>query len=232
MERRFILVLAAAMVLIPSLLLLERDGFGNQLALGLATTGLLIVAVRSSRIAGSQILCCVIVATIGEVVLSVGWGLYHYKHALIPLYVPPGHGLFYALAATTAQQDWFRRRQRAVIRGALVFGCLTAVSGVLFLNDTWGFIWWLGAVTLILCSTNRLMLSTCFFYTILLEWLGTTLGNWQWAATVPGLRLHSANPPSGVGILYILLDLIVVGISSAVFNAPREIQAGDEPVAA
>ncbi|MCU1246783.1 MAG: hypothetical protein JWN02_2693, partial [Acidobacteria bacterium] len=49
-----------------------------------------------------------------------------------------------------------------------------------------------------------------------LEWLGTALGNWRWASVVPFVGLRSANPPAGVGILYILLDLLVVAASSAI----------------
>ena len=41
----------------------------------------------------------ILVATTGECVLSLGWGLYRYRNAVIPLYVPFGHGIFYALAA-------------------------------------------------------------------------------------------------------------------------------------
>ena len=44
---------------------------------------------------------------------------------------------------------------------------------------------------------------------------------WQWAAVVPGLGLHSANPPSGVGVLYILLDLFTVGVSADWLHTSR-----------
>ena len=50
---------------------------------------------------------------------------------------------------------------------------------------------------------------------MLLEWLGTGIGNWRWAAEVPGLGLRSANPPSGVGVLYVLLDLLTVMVVTA-----------------
>ena len=65
---------------------------------------------------------------------------------------------------------------------------------------------------LLLRSRNQLLLSACFTYTIFLEWLGTAIGNWHWTAVVPFVGLRSANPPSGVGILYILLDLITMAI--------------------
>src|SRR5262245_29752730 len=38
---------------------------------------------------------CVVYATIGEIFLSLAWGLYDYRLANIPLFVPPGHALLF-----------------------------------------------------------------------------------------------------------------------------------------
>jgi hypothetical protein len=207
---------AASAVFMAAVLLLDADGIALQLALGLATGGFLWFFARRTEVDPRQIVCAILVATLGEVVLSLGWGLYSYRHALIPLYVPPGHGLFYTLAAATAHQQFFRAREAAITRGVMVSGTLIAILGLAFAHDVWGFLWWLGALALIHRSRNQLMLSACFIYTILLEWAGTAIGNWRWTAIVPGVGLHSANPPAGVGILYILLDLIVMAICSRI----------------
>ena len=211
--RRFVTFIIASAVFMTAVLLLDGDGFARQMLLGSATALFLWLFVRGSGADARQVLCAIGVATLGEVVLSLGWGLYSYEHALIPLYVPPGHGLFYALAAVTAQQAWFRQRESGFTRGTLIAGTMLAVSSLAVLHDTWGFLWWLGALALIARSRNQLLLSACFVYTIILELVGTAIGNWQWAAEVPLVGLHSANPPAGVGILYILLDLIVVAIT-------------------
>ncbi len=216
MDSRFLKFVAASAVFMTALLLLDRDGLSQQLALGSATALFLWYFARSSEVRTSQILCCIVVATIGEVVLSIGWGLYSYRHAVIPLYVPPGHGLFYTLAAETARQHAVRIRAVAVTRWTLIAGTVIAIVSLTLRHDVWGFLWWIGAMALIFVSKNRLLLSACFVYTILLEWIGTAIGNWTWAAEVPLLKLHSANPPAGVGILYILLDLIVVAITSRI----------------
>ncbi|MEK6371746.1 MAG: hypothetical protein AABO58_03535 [Acidobacteriota bacterium] len=215
MERRFVVFVAASGLFMTALLLVDRDGLAQQLALGVATAAFLWFFVRRAEIDGRQVVCCILVATAGEIVLSLGWGLYSYAHAIIPFYVPPGHGLFYTLAAATAQQELFRRHADPIARGVLIVGTVLAVASLVLERDAWGFLWWLGAVALIQTSRNRLMLSACFVYTMILEWMGTAIGNWRWAADVPVVGLHSANPPSGVGILYILLDLIVVGITGA-----------------
>jgi hypothetical protein len=216
MESRFLKFVIASAVFMTALLLLDRDGLPQQLALGIATALFLWYFARSSQVNGRQILCCIIVATIGEVVLSIGWGLYSYRHAIIPFYVPPGHGLFYTLAAETARQHAVRMRGAVITRWVVIAGTVIGALSLALLNDVWGFLWWIGAVALICVSKNRLLLSACFVYTIILEWMGTAIGNWSWAAEVPWLKLHSANPPAGVGILYILLDLIVVAITSVV----------------
>lgn len=239
MERRYILFVVSSVVFMATVLLTDRDGLFNQVALGLATALFLWRFARASGVAPRQIVCAIVVASAGEVVLSYFWGLYTYRHFLIPLYVPPGHGLVYTLAADAARQEGLRRREPIITRVVIVSGTLIAMVGLFFFNDVWGGLWWLGALALIARSRNRLLLSACFVFTLGLEWGGTAIGNWRWAAEVPYVGLHSANPPSGVGILYILLDLIVVAITgrmsdrSATVRPPRahEVSAG-QPVSA
>jgi hypothetical protein len=150
---------------------------------------------------------------VGEVVLSIGWGLYSYRFTtLIPLYVPLGHGLFYTLAAGSARQRWVRQHANSILAAVLAGGSVIAAASFLLLRDQWGLVWWIVAAFLIARSQSRLLLSLCCTYTMLLEWAGTRIGNWRWTAEVPLVGLHSANPPSGVGILYVLLDLITVSL--------------------
>lgn len=203
------------LVYLPLLLLTDSPGFLPQLALGAATAAFLWLFARRGAIEPRQIITAIIVATIGECVLSLGWGLYTYHNALIPLYVPFGHGIFYALAAESARQTALRRIAPAITRGVIGAGSIIAIVSLVFFRDQWGLLWWVIAATLLMRSRNQLLLSTCFVYTILLEWLGTAIGNWVWAAEVPFVGLTSANPPSGVGVLYILLDLITVAICTS-----------------
>ena len=232
MESRFLkFVIASAAFVTIVLRLLDRDGLPQQLKLGMATALFLWYFARSCQVRAGQILCCIIVATIGEVVLSIGWGLYSYRHAIIPFYVPPGHGLLYTLAVETARQQAVRLRAVAITRWTLITGTGIALFSLALRHDVWGFIWWIGAVTLICASKNRLLLSACFVYTIIVEWMGTAIGNWRWAAEVPFLGLHSANPPAGVGILYILLDLIVVAITSRMLSSETDFGAREPAIA-
>ncbi|HEY0590775.1 MAG TPA: hypothetical protein VGF40_03335, partial [Thermoanaerobaculia bacterium] len=191
-------------------LLLDRSGLLPQLLLGIASALFLFGFARSSTVPMAQGLGAVVIATTGEVVLSIGWGLYSYQHNLIPLYVPAGHGIFYLLATESAQQELLRRHARAIGGSVLVAGSLIAATTLALYGDVWGLIWWIAAATLVARSRHGLLLASCVVYTQLLEWLGTALGNWEWAAVVPGIGLRSANPPSGVGVLYVLLDILTV----------------------
>jgi hypothetical protein len=205
-----------AALFVAAVLLADRDGLAAQLLLAMATAAFVWLFCRQLRIPAVQVLCCIAVATLGEVLLSVGWGLYSYRHAVIPLYVPPGHALLYALAVATSRHPRLREHERAITRTVLIAGSVIAMVTLIAFDDTWGLLWWLAAVALISRSHNRLMLSVCMTYTMLLEWAGTANGNWHWAATVPFLGLHCANPPSGVGVLYVLLDVIVIALTTRI----------------
>jgi hypothetical protein len=217
-QRHFLLFVGSAALFIPLLLLADTRGAIPQAALGAATAAFLWLLARRSTAEPRQIAAAVLIATTGEIILSLGWGLYTYRNALIPLYVPFGHGVFYALAAESAQQPALRRISRGITRGVLLAGSAIAAASLLFFHDEWGLLWWIAAAILVMRSRNQLLLATCFVYTMLLEWLGTAIGNWHWAAVVPFVGLRSANPPSGVGILYILLDLTTVAVCSALFG--------------
>src|SRR5581483_7217777 len=228
MQKRFVLFVIASAVFMTVLLRIDCDGFPQQLTLGCTTAIFLWAFARRSDVEPRQIITSIIVASCGEIVLSLGWGLYSYKHFLIPLYVPPGHGLFYTLAADTSHQRWFQRHERVITRGVMIFGTGYALVSLVYAHDLWGFLWWLGALALIVRSQNQLMLSACFSYTIILEWVGTAIGNWRWAADPPFVHLHSANPPAGVGILYILLDLITMAIVAASSEEAPELAAASD----
>ena len=216
-ELRFFVILAAAFV--AAVLRLDGPGMATQVSLGVATAGFVVIVCRRLEVAPLAVISCILVATTGEVILSVLWGLYSYPHEVIPLYVPPGHALFYALAVVTARQPLLQRHEAAIVRAVLVVIVAIALATLYLHHDTWGLLWSVIAIALITKSRNPLMLCACVAFTVMLEWAGTWNGNWHWAAEVPYVGLTAANPPSGVGLLYILLDLSVAAIAQLTTRA-------------
>jgi hypothetical protein len=218
---RFFLLVFSALAFMAAVLLLDRPGLMMQSALGSATAIFLWLFAQKAGLDPRQILATIAIATIGEVILSVGWGLYIYKNATIPFYVPPGHAVFYSLAVVTAGERWLQRHAPAITRAVLFFGTVYTAASFLFFHDTWGLLWWLIAYVLIVRSENRLLLASCVVYTLLLEWVGTAIGNWRWLPEVPFLSVRSANPPAGVSVLYLLLDLVVAAVCSKLWREGR-----------
>src|SRR4029079_8492200 len=124
MQPRFLAILIAAAVYIPTLLLLDMRGVVPQLALGLATLAFLVLITRNADVDKREVIVAILVATTGEIVLSLGWGLYTYRNALIPLYVPFGLGIFYALAVVSARQPTLQRHAHKIVQGVLGGGTI------------------------------------------------------------------------------------------------------------
>ena len=76
-------------------------GRPGQLALGALTAVLLGLLLHLQEPAlRAQTVGVVAVATVGEVVGSLLWGVYEYRLGNLPAFVPPGHGLVYLAGAS------------------------------------------------------------------------------------------------------------------------------------
>jgi hypothetical protein len=170
---------------------------------------------RDTRFA---MMACLVIATAGEIVLSLGWGLYTYRLDNIPLFVPPGHVLLLLLGLSLA-----RRMPEAValaiIGGAGAYSLLVAAAGI----DTLGVLLFgvLLAASVAMPRQRRLYAST-FVLALALELLGTWLGNWSWAREVPGVPLVTTNPPVAAGAFYCALDALVVVASARLCRVSQD----------
>lgn len=182
---------------------------------GQAAAGLCLWALLSwllGRVSAQErraLMACVVIATAGEMFLSLGWGLYTYRLGNIPLYVPPGHALMLVLGLVLARR-MPEAAARAVIGGAAIYALAAAAAGL----DTFGVLLCLllAAAALAMPAQRRLYAST-FLLSLALELGGTGLGNWSWAREVPLLGLVTTNPPGAAGALYCALDALVAGTS-------------------
>lgn len=162
--------------------------------------GVLMVQAAGLRL---RLLACLLIATAGEVVLSLVWGLYDYRLGNLPLFVPPGHVLLYWLGL-----QWAGGLPGRVIALtpwlALVAVSALAVAGIDWMGPA------LVAVFLVCVwrgPSPRLYI-TMFLLSLAMELWGTWLGNWTWRAALPGLGWPVANPPLAAGAFYCVLDLL------------------------
>ena len=96
------LVIVAA--LIVGLLVDVHTDITGQTALSAAVWMVLFYVLRS--VSGEErrgLMTCLVIATSGEIALSLGWGLYTYRLGNIPMFVPPGHVLMLLLGLSLAR---------------------------------------------------------------------------------------------------------------------------------
>jgi hypothetical protein len=158
---------------------------------------------------------CLVIATIGEVVLSVVWGLYAYRLGNVPLFVPPGHVLLLLVGLRLADHVP-ESAARAILGCAGVYSIAVAAAGI----DTLGIaLFAVFAVASYVMPSQRRLYASTFVLSLALELYGTWLGNWTWAAVVPRLELVTTNPPGAAGAFYCALDALVAAASLQL--APR-----------
>jgi hypothetical protein len=187
-----------------------------QLALGLLTAavfaGLLTLQPRAIRV---QAVAVVGVATLGEVVGSIIWGVYAYRLDNLPTFVPPGHGLVYLCGYSLATLAG--RRPSWLLAAAIAGTTLWGILGVTALpaTDLSGAIGCTFLV-LVLLKTRRAVYAGVFLAVAALEIYGTAIGTWTWEGVVPVLGIPQGNPPSGAASGYVVFDVVAIWLTTRV----------------
>jgi hypothetical protein len=177
----------------------------GQLVVSACVWGLLLYLLEEAPAETRRsMMACLVIATAGEMFLSLVWGLYTYRLGNIPLFVPPGHVLLMMLGLSLA-----RRMPDAVAIGILAAAAVYSLGAAAAGVDTLGLalLLLLGVVTFAMPSGRRLYAST-FVLALALELYGTWLGNWAWAPDSPGVGLVTTNPPLAAGAFYAALDAL------------------------
>jgi hypothetical protein len=153
---------------------------------------------------------CVFYATLGEIFLSLVWGLYEYRLSNIPLFVPPGHALLFMLGTMLARhaRDWI---VWVVPLAATPFVLLLAVTGLGTLDALLFSLF----VLCMLSGRASKLYAVMFVLSLAMEVYGTWLGNWTWALEAPWLGFTTLNPPLAAGAFYCMLDMLVVATVAA-----------------
>jgi len=200
-------------------------GHTGQLALGVFTAGVLaaLLALHPTTVR-LQMLAVVGIATVGEIVGSLVWGLYDYRLENLPAFVPPGHGLVYLAGLSLA--TLLAQRTNALLIAAGVVAATWGIAGVTVLPmpDVSGTI---GCAFLIavLVWTRRPVYAGVFVVVVALELYGTALGTWTWQPAVPGLGLSQGNPPSGVASGYVVFDVLALTLVARLGVAAGALQS-------
>jgi len=187
----------------------------QQLLLGVLTAsvlgGLLLLHPRTVRV---QTIAVVGIATMGEVVGSLLWGVYSYRLHNLPAFVPPGHGLVYLTGLSLA--TLLRSRPNALLATAGIGAVAWGIAGLTILPtpDASGA---MGCAFLlaVLLWTRRPVYAGVFLAVAALELYGTAIGTWTWDAVVPGLRLPQGNPPSGAASGYVVFDVLALALTAS-----------------
>lgn len=152
----------------------------------------------------------VLAATVGEVLFSLGLGMYEYREGAIPLYVPPGHTVLYAAVFLWVRLPGVRRQARLLTPVLLAAGAAYSLALWRLFDDQYGVACWLLFLALLTALRgSRLFFAAMYLLVAWLEQAGTGAGAWAWPAHLLGRPqgLASANPPSGVAVFYCLFDL-------------------------
>lgn len=189
----------------------------TQAALGALVVAVLVAASRSfTDEERRQMWWCVAFSTAVELFSTQLWGLYRYPLGNVPLYVPPGHGLLFLVAARTSRAPLLVRHERAIVGLVIAIATSWAAWGLWSHRDVEGAVYWPFFVGFLLFSPARRVFVVTFGVTSLLELGGVALGTWHWARVVPVLGFTAGDPPSLVaggyctfGVVGIQLERIV-----------------------
>jgi hypothetical protein len=180
---------------------------------------------RPPTIAGTQLtksalVACLLLATLGELILSALWNLYTYRVSVLPLFVPPGHVLLFLMGLTVAGD---KRCGNWVI----YLVPLLALPVILFANysgaDFFSLVLFAICLPCLFWGVEPKLYSVMFVLALSLELIGTTLGAWVWAGESRGIGLTLANPPIAAGVFYALLDLLTFRIVRLINDKNRQL---------
>jgi hypothetical protein len=201
-------------------LLLWADRYvdhAGQLALGAATWIVLLTALRPvSLTLRVQTLLVVAVATCGEIVGSIVWGLYTYRLENLPSFVPPAHGLVYLGGVALCRLV----PARVLVPGALAAVLAWGLAGVTVLPraDVAGALGALALAVFLVRGRAPTVYAGVFVVVAALELYGTAIGTWAWAETAPGTPITQGNPPSGIAAGYVFFDIAALAFTPVVLG--------------
>jgi len=199
----------------------------TQLVMGcLAWVVLAFFLVGENRETQMQVVIAVVFATVGEHFASLYMGGYTYRFDNVPAYVPPGHGMVYLTAVALARSGFFIQHAKG-IAAFVILACgtwsLWGISGLPEQGDSVGALLFGIFLVWLVFGRNPLVYLAAFFITTWLELIGTAVGAWHWAEIDPLFGWQQANPPSGVGAWYCLVDAVAIGAAGPALRGIKKL---------
>jgi hypothetical protein len=192
------------------------------------------LALRSAtRVEAVQTLIVIAVATCFEVIGSIIWGAYLYRHHNLPMFVPPGHGLVYLFGLRLAQTRWVRAHGRLWVRAALAGVIAWGVLGLTAFSriDVGGALGVAVLAAFLIRGRNPQVYASVFAFVAFLEIYGVSMGTWRWEAHIPGTVIPTGNPPSGIAAGYVFFDIAAIALAPRIVAAWDRRRAAGAPVA-
>jgi hypothetical protein len=195
---------------IDSAYLAALTGYNTQwISNGLTAIAYLVVYQNTSKVIKKLMLYGILIALGGEVVFSLGFGMYHYRLQNVPLYVPLGHTLVYACVAHLTKEPYIKKHQTIVIRILFTLMIGYCLVFLIFANDLLGFLCMLVILWVFHRRPETKLFSLWMFFIVAyLELLGTYYQCWYWPKlwfdTISWVP--SANPPSAISVFYFGFD--------------------------
>lgn len=151
----------------------------------------------------------VFIATAGELLFSLGFGMYEYRLANVPLYVPPGHSVIYAAVYYFVREPFVLKNRRLISSAMVLASVAYAAFWLVAHDDLYGALC-TGLFLLLIArdADSRLFFLSMFVFVGFLEQAGTRLGCWYWHAHAFDrfAWLPSGNPPTGISVFYFAFD--------------------------
>lgn len=200
----------AVFLFLDSKFFLEYSLHGQEFAIIVFITTLLILYYRANKRTREHIIYAVLIGIIGEYLFCLGFGMYSYRLNNVPHYVPPGHAIMYLGVNYFVRQPKIVINKKALEIAFYLINGLFATYFLIFKNDILGFS--LTVITFYFVTKKpreRLFYLAMYFAIACLELIGTYYECWFWPPTWFGKVdfITSANPPSGISFFYFGLDL-------------------------
>lgn len=213
---------------VPLYLMVDSDygdnvlhGYGQELAVVLIFIAFLYSYSKSNYRVRSIMLIGMAVGMAGELLFSLGLGMYHYRLDNVPLWLLFGHGLIFAAVYRISHSPAIWHHREHIQQGLVAFAMFYAFLWLILDNDWFGFLCTVVFLFILFyAKRSRLFFLIMFVEVCYIEQIGTATGCWYWPEMTLGLFswLPSGNPPSGVAVFYFLFDAVVSFIYLNILN--------------